>query len=102
MQILFGSCLAGIALTLPSSNYLLTVYPVYAPSMFQNFEFNLYNSIIQGDLNSDGVIYVLDVVILDNLVLYGDTSNPAGDLNQDGEINVVDVVVLVNSILGEG
>ena len=27
---------------------------------------------------------------------------PTGDLNLDGEINVVDVVVLVNSILGIG
>ena len=27
---------------------------------------------------------------------------PTGDLNSDGEINVVDVVILVNSILGEG
>ena len=27
---------------------------------------------------------------------------PTGDLNSDGEINVVDVVVLVNSILGIG
>ena len=27
---------------------------------------------------------------------------PTGDLNSDGDINVVDVVILVNSILGIG
>jgi hypothetical protein len=57
---------------------------------------------LSGDLNSDGLINVLDVVVLVNIVLgYGEPVD-AGDLNDDGLINVLDVVVLVNIILGGG
>ncbi len=53
-----------------------------------------------GDLNDDGLLNILDVVILVNIVLgYGDPL-PSGDLNGDGVLNVLDVVVLVNIILG--
>jgi len=41
----------------------------------------------------------LDVVILANLILAGDTSNPTGDLNQDGSQNILDIVILINLIL---
>ena len=50
-------------------------------------------------MNGDGNLNVLDVVILTNLIMAGDNSNPAGDLNQDGNQNVLDVVTLVNMIL---
>ena len=52
-----------------------------------------------GDLNQDGTLNVLDIVILANLILSGDESNPAGDLNQDGIQNILDIVLLVNAIL---
>ncbi len=84
---------------LPSSNYILEVYSVHAPDKMQSFEFNLHGSICLGDMNGDGVLNVLDVVILTNLILEGDDSNPAGDLNQDGSLNILDIVSLVNLIL---
>ena len=52
-----------------------------------------------GDLNGDGILNILDIVILANLILSGDTSNPAGDLNQDGSQNILDIVILINLIL---
>ena len=52
-----------------------------------------------GDLNGDGILNILDVVILVNLILSGDGSNPAGDLSQDGDCNILDIVILVNLIL---
>ena len=55
--------------------------------------------IMLGDLNNDGGINVLDVVILANLVLAEDDSNPAGDLNGDGSQNILDIVILINLIL---
>ena len=55
--------------------------------------------IMLGDLNGDGTLNILDIVILANLILSGDTSNPAGDLNQDGSQNILDIVLLVNLIL---
>ena len=84
---------------LPSSTYSLEVYPDHAPDKLQTFEFSLHGSIFLGDLNSDGELNILDIVILANLVLSGDNSNAAGDLNQDGSQNILDIVLLVNIIL---
>jgi len=84
---------------IPSSNYSLNVNPVHAPDKMQTFEFSLHGSISLGDMNGDGALNVLDVVILSNLILAGDDSNPAGDLNQDGSLNILDIVTLVNLIL---
>ena len=53
-----------------------------------------------GDTNGDGVLNVLDVVILVNDVLAGGYST-AGDINGDGVLNVLDVVQLVNLILDQ-
>jgi len=85
--------------TLPSSNYILEVYPVNAPDKIQTFAFNLYGSISLGDMNGDGTLNILDIVILANLILSGDDPNPAGDLNQDGSLNILDIVILANLIL---
>ena len=63
-------------------------------------------SITLGDINFDGTIDVLDVVIQVNAILSGggaDLSSSeftAADFNGDGVLNVIDVVLLVNSILG--
>ena len=51
-----------------------------------------------GDINEDGSINVLDVVILANAVLTGEDL-PTGDINGDGVNNVLDIVGLVNIIL---
>ena len=59
-----------------------------------------FSSFTPGDLNDDGSINVLDVVVLVNIVLGIEDFNPAGDMNTDGLINVLDVVILVNIILG--
>ena len=56
-----------------------------------------------GDVNSDGLINVLDVVNVINFILY--INIPVGDqfvlsdINQDDVINVLDVVLIVNIIL---
>ena len=59
-----------------------------------------FSSSLPGDLNDDGLVNVLDVVVLVNIVLGQADQDPAGDLNGDGLINVLDVVILVNIILG--
>ena len=84
---------------LPSSTYSLEVYPSHAPERQQTFEFSLHGSLMLGDMNSDGSLNVLDVVIMANLILSSDNSNPASDLNQDGMCNILDIVILVNLIL---
>ena len=56
-----------------------------------------------GDLNSDGIIDILDLVTTINIImdLIDPTSTQlfAGDINSDGIIDILDVVQLVNIIL---
>ncbi len=57
---------------------------------------------IQGDINGDQNLNVLDVVLTVNNVLCldgGDCYNFCADMNQDSVLNVLDVVLLVNSVL---
>ena len=58
------------------------------------------NGLNNGDLNDDGEINVIDVVLLVSNIL-DDTVNENGDMNQDGSLNVLDVVLLVDIILNE-
>ena len=57
-----------------------------------------YNETILGDLDGNGTINILDVILLINMIL---NSNPQdlGDINNDGSVNILDVVQLVNIIL---
>jgi len=60
--------------------------------------FRVVSHIINGDINNDGIINVLDVVMIVNIVLSNEYSELA-DLNDDDVINVLDIVQLVNIIL---
>ena len=57
------------------------------------------NNGIQGDINQDEIINILDVVSIVNFVLNGEQDDMA-DLNNDGIINILDIILLVNIILG--
>jgi len=63
-----------------------------------------YASTQPGDVNDDGNINVLDVVVLVNVILLLEDTTEyilwAADLNFDSSINIMDVVLLVNEILG--
>ena len=56
-----------------------------------------------GDINNDGFVNVVDVVLMVNFVLGITTptadEQEAGDVNTDGMVNVVDIVIIVNWIL---
>tara|TARA_B110000014_G_C20122984_1_gene596067 strand:+ start:369 stop:1943 length:1575 start_codon:yes stop_codon:yes gene_type:complete len=57
---------------------------------------------LQGDVNGDQNLNVLDVVLTVNNVLCldgGDCYDLCADMNQDGVLNVLDVVMLVNAVL---
>mgnify|MGYP001327733124 FL=1 len=56
---------------------------------------------IEGDMNGDGTLNILDIVSLINYV-FNDNENPFADLNDDGTVNIVDVVMLVNLVLNWG
>ena len=61
-------------------------------------------SYTSGDMNQDGNLNVLDIVMIVDLIL--NNPNPSemeillGDLTNDGLVNVLDIVMLVDIILG--
>ncbi len=54
---------------------------------------------MQGDLNGDGVIDILDLIVLVNMILNGEYSIIA-DWNEDGVVNILDIIIYKNIILG--
>ena len=56
------------------------------------------DSFLVGDLNDDGILNILDVVLMVNMIL-DDGYDESADMNGDGVINVLDIVTLINSIL---
>jgi hypothetical protein len=67
--------------------------------------------IILGDVNQDGSVDVLDVVVLINIVLdladvplenLNTSTVTAGDYNQDGNLDILDIIMIMNLILDNG
>jgi len=69
-----------------------------------DFEISLNSMNLLGDINSDGVININDVVLLINYILLYENIDEeillSSDINLDLQLNIMDVVLLVNIILG--
>jgi len=116
------------AFRMPNGNTLVTSFgipPLYENNIFEidnngvvhweyegeyityralKYPYTYFNSVVQiGDINEDGLLNILDIVILVNCVLqigYGyECYDELGDTNLDGVINILDVVILINTIL---
>ncbi len=64
-----------------------------------HFLYNQLDIFLEGDINGDSEINVLDIVELVNIVLQLEEPTNSSDLNQDGEVNILDVIELVNLII---
>ena len=53
---------------------------------------------LQGDMNTDGTLDILDLVSIVNIIL-SNSFDSLGDMNADGELNILDLVNLINIIL---
>ena len=58
-----------------------------------------YGVDLLGDINNDGVVNVIDIVMVVNYILDG-LYNTEGDVNEDGVLNILDIVILTTLILG--
>lgn len=52
-----------------------------------------------GNLNHDGILNVLDIILIVNIILLETNYNQLADLNQDNEINILDIIILISMIL---
>tara|TARA_Y100001970_G_scaffold137457_2_gene169181 strand:+ start:17314 stop:19683 length:2370 start_codon:yes stop_codon:yes gene_type:complete len=83
-----------------SSSIMLSIWPVHHEYAVKELTYIAVNNIQNnGDVNQDGLVNILDVVVLVNIVLENSLNLDYADLNNDGEINVIDIVMLVNQIL---
>lgn len=57
-----------------------------------------FGTSINGDVNLDGTVNILDVIATVNLVLGGEY-NSVADFNGDGNVDILDVILMVNIIL---
>ena len=75
------------------------VWEYFAEGVVRAQKYGLDYFILYGDVNHDGVINVLDVVLVVGYVLEASYIID-GDINEDDVLNILDVVKLVNIILG--
>ena len=72
-----------------------------SPFLFYQISgYGIESDYLSGDVNGDGGLSILDVIILVNLLFDGQYTIVA-DLNQDGILNIADCVILVNLILNQ-
>ena len=94
--------------TIDDSSYIYAdhmndVYVAYVGEDI-DFDFNSCSSDLNGDINQDGQLDIIDIV---NTVIYL-TGGPEfdecqianGDVNNDGNVDILDIVTMVNTILG--
>ncbi|MBC8256243.1 MAG: C10 family peptidase [Candidatus Marinimicrobia bacterium] len=81
----------------------LVVTNIYGMISEPHTESVLIQSGMQGDVNGDSVLNILDIVIVSNFVLGSDTPTASefsmADMNNDGVLNILDIVTLTNLIL---
>ena len=56
-------------------------------------------NLVLGDVNQDGVINILDILLMVNIVLGNSPFNANADLNNDLIIDILDIVITINIIL---
>ena len=65
----------------------------------QKYGLDYFDDTLLGDINEDGILNILDIVIIVNQVLSNEYTLLA-DVNEDGFVDVLDVVMVVNILLG--
>jgi len=62
-------------------------------------------SLLKGDVNMDGELNILDIILVVNDVINIETLGPLeqyiADMNEDSIVNVLDVILIINDILAQ-
>ena len=59
------------------------------------------DNLLEGDVNYDGIVNVLDVVQTVQMILGNQDVDLVADLNGDGGVNIQDLIMIINKALGE-
>ena len=91
-----NSCINSVSkCQIPNSTYELLTIPKHSVIQIKN----IGSGYIQGDINSDGIINIIDIIDVVNAILDQSYNNPLLDVNNDGIVNIVDIIDIVNFIL---
>ena len=67
------------------------------------YEFGEFTEFIYGDINFDGIVDIIDIVLGISIILGNTESTDEElmvlDINQDSNVNVLDIVEMINYIL---
>ena len=87
------------------ADYMNNVFVGYVGANI-DFDFDNCLSDLNGDVNADGQLDIIDIV---NTVIYltggsefDECQISAGDINNDSNLDILDIVIMVNLILGNG
>tara|TARA_Y100001970_G_scaffold85929_1_gene108302 strand:+ start:1468 stop:3372 length:1905 start_codon:yes stop_codon:yes gene_type:complete len=82
-----------------STEVILTIYPKFHEYAVKELEFIVVDNDLLGDLNSDELLNIEDILLMINMVLDLIDNQDIGDMNADGGINILDIAILVDIIL---
>ena len=74
------------------------VWEYFAEGVVRAQKYGLDYIILSGDVNGDGYINVIDIVMVVDYIL-NDLYNTEGDVNEDDILNILDIVTLITFIL---
>ena len=77
----------------------MVVWAHSPPGVFRAQKYSSDYLTLFGDINGDGSVNVMDIVLLVNYIL-NDLYITEGDINDDGTLNILDIVTLTTIILG--
>ena len=87
-----------------SENLNASIDPLYY-SFLITVEQDCEESCIASDVNNDGVINILDIIMVVNIIIGeiipSDQETCSADSNSDGIINVIDIIAIVNTIISD-
>jgi hypothetical protein len=75
------------------------VWHHFAEGVVRAQKYGLDYLTLYGDINGDGSVDVIDIVMVINYILDGSYITEA-DVNEDGVLNILDIVTLITFILG--
>ena len=80
-------------------NYICPPYPSCLDVLGDQDISSCNEDFVLGDINEDGILNVLDIVLIISMILSNEYSVVA-DVNEDGSVDVLDVVLMVNILVG--